>query len=64
MSSFPNGESVLRIGDLGDVGWITIMINMHSLDQALFPGVQFGFLTIVFGDVRELLGTDIDGFLG
>lgn len=57
------GQSGLGIGNFLYVSEITIMINMHSMDKALLPGIQFGYVSIVSSDVREFLGASGSGFL-
>jgi hypothetical protein len=54
---FLDDQSIFRISNFEFVEEITIMINMHSLNETLFSEIQSSFVLIVFRDIEKFFRT-------
>jgi hypothetical protein len=57
VSLFLDDQSIFRINNFEFVEEITIMIDMHSLNETLFSEIQSSFILLVLRDIEKFLRT-------
>jgi hypothetical protein len=60
VSLFLDDQSIFRISNFEFVEEITIMIDMHSLNENLFSEIQSSFVLIVLRDIEKFLRTKFE----
>jgi hypothetical protein len=57
VSLFLDDQSIFRVSNFEFVEKVTIIIDMHSLNETLFSEIQSSFILIVLRDIEKFLRT-------